>query len=248
MTGDLGALGLPAGTGACLFDLDGVLTSTAELHRQAWRDTFDRFLTQRVGPDVAPFSDQDYVTYVDGRPRADGTRAFLRSRGVELPEGTVDDVAGDRTVHAVANRKNELLTQLLAEHGVRAFPGAVRYVRAVRERAVPIGVVTSSANATRVLESAGLSDVVDALVDGRTLAAEGMRGKPAPDAFLACAEKLDVPAERVAVYEDAVSGIQAGVHGGFRPVVGIDRADQADRLREAGADVVVRDLAELLKE
>lgn len=248
MTGELGALGLPAGTGACLFDLDGVLTSTAELHRQAWRDTFDHFLSERAGPDEAPFSDQDYITYVDGLPRADGTRAFLRSRGVELPEGTVDDHPGDCTVHAVANRKNELLTRLLAERGVHAFPGALKYVRAARERGLAIGVVTSSANATRVLESAGLSDFVDALVDGRTLAAEGMPGKPAADAFLACAEKLDVAAQRAAVYEDAVSGIQAGVRGGFGRVIGIDRADQADRLREAGADVVVPDLAELLKE
>lgn len=248
LTKELDALGLPAGIGACLFDLDGVLTSTAELHRQAWKHTFDSFLAEYAGPEEAPFSDEDYSEYVDGLPRLDGTRAFLQSRGVDLPEGTAEDTPGGSTVHAVANRKNELITRLLAERGVHAFPGAMRYLRAVRELALAIGVVTSSANATHVLASAELTDYVDVLVDGRTLQTDGLRGKPAPDAFLAGAEKLEFPAHRIAVYEDAVSGVQAGVAGGFGHVIGIDRADQADRLRDAGADVVVCDLAELLKE
>lgn len=242
------ALGVPAGTEACLFDLDGVLTSTAELHRDAWQRTFDSFLAEYAGPEQSPFSAEDYAEYVDGLPRADGVRTFLQSRGIELSEGTAEDAPGGATVHAVANRKNELLARLLQEHGVHVFPGSSAYLRAVREQALGIGVVTSSANATRVLEAAQLSGCVDALVDGRALAAEGLRGKPAPDTFLACADKLGFPAHRVAVYEDAVSGVRAGFEGGFGHVVGVDRADQADRLRDAGADVVVRDLAELLKE
>lgn len=241
-------IGLPAQITACLFDLDGVLTSTAVLHRAAWRETFDDFLRQRDGASFVPFSEADYLSYVDGRPRFDGVREFLASRGIVLPEGEPSDPPDADTVHGLGNRKNELVQKIIAEGGVSPYPGSVRYLEAARAAGLAIGVVTSSANGAAVLEAAGLTPFIQARIDGLVIAEEGLAGKPAPDSFLAGARALGVPPANAAVFEDALAGVQAGKAGGFGYVVGVDRAGQAEQLRALGADVVVTDLAELLEE
>ncbi|MET0235624.1 MAG: beta-phosphoglucomutase family hydrolase [Kibdelosporangium sp.] len=240
-------MGLPDAIKALLFDLDGVLTGTAELHRQAWKRTFDDFLADRDGPDHRPFTDRDYLDYVDGRPRADGVRTFLEARGIHLPEGGSDDPPGGGTINAVGNRKNELLLSIIENEGVRPYPGSRRYIEAAREAGYKIGVVTSSANGEAVLEAADLSQFVEARIDGLTITSQGLRGKPAPDSFLAGAKALGVAPAAAAVFEDALSGVRAGRAGNFGYVIGVDRSNQADALREHGADVVVEDLAELLE-
>lgn len=239
-------IGLPDGITACLFDLDGVLTSTASVHRGAWKKTFDAFLRERDGENFAEFTDADYARYVDGRPRYDGVREFLASRNITLPEGSPEDGPDEQTVHGVGNRKNELLVATIEEQGVTAFPGSVRYLHAARDAGLAIAVVTSSANATAILRSAEINEFVQTLVDGVRIPREQMAGKPAPDSFLAAARDLDVAPEHAAVYEDALAGVEAGRAGGFGYVVGVNRADQADELRAHGADVVVDDLSELL--
>jgi beta-phosphoglucomutase family hydrolase len=240
-----GVTGLPEGITACLFDLDGVLTSSAELHKAAWKQTFDAFLTQRDAG-AAPFTDEDYIEYVDGKPRADGVRAFLASRDITLPEGTPEDPPTADTVNGVGSRKNELLLSMIAERGVTAYPGSVRYLQAVRDAGLAIAVVTSSANGAAVLEAAHLSRFVQARIDGRVIAERGLRGKPEPDSFLAGAEALGVQPAAAAVFEDALSGVQAGRAGGFGWVVGVDRTHHAEALRADGANAVVSDLADLL--
>jgi beta-phosphoglucomutase-like phosphatase (HAD superfamily) len=227
-------LGLPDGITACLFDLDGVLTSTATLHRAAWKETFDALLRERAGAGFAEFTEQDYLAHVDGRPRYDGVREFLTSRGITLPEGQPDDSPDTPTVHGVGNRKNALLQDVIDREGVAPYPGSVRYLQAAADAGVAIGVVTSSANAAAVLEAAGLATFVQTRIDGVMIQRDGLRGKPAPDSFLAGAR------------EDALSGVAAGRAGGFGHVVGVDRAGQAAALSAHGADVVVADLAELL--
>ncbi|WP_048876606.1 HAD family hydrolase, partial [Saccharomonospora saliphila] len=188
-------IGLPGAVTTCLFDLDGVLTSTAAVHLRAWRQTFDEVLRE-TAPGQPAFSDHDYVTYVDGRSRLDGVRAFLGSRGIDVPEGTPEDPVDARTVHGIGNRKNERLLRVISTEGVSPYPGSVRYLDAIRAHGLAVGVVTSSANGERVLDAAGLSGYVRARVDGRTLKAEGLRGKPAPDSFVACARALGAaPAE-----------------------------------------------------
>lgn len=244
MTG--GRVGLPDGVSACLFDLDGVLTSTARQHEAAWRTTFDEVLSVHCGAKEPAFSPGDYTAYVDGRPRADGVRTFLASRGLTLPEGQPDDPPGTDTVNAVGNKKNLLVLRIIDEQGVRTYPGSVRYLHAARDAGVRVGVVTSSANGAQVLDVAGLTPFVEIRIDGLVLAERKLRGKPAPDSFLAGAADLGVPPERVAVFEDALAGVRAGRAGGFGFVVGVDRANQADALREQGADVVVTDLADLI--
>lgn len=239
-------IGLPDHVTACLFDLDGVLTGTAELHRAAWKETFDALLRARDGAGFAPFTEADYNNYVDGRPRFDGVREFLASRHVSLPEGSPDDPPSADTVGGVGNRKNVRVQQIIAERGVNPYPGSVRYLEAAKEAGVHIAVVTSSANGKAVLDAAGLSRFVEARIDGIVIAERKLKGKPAPDSFLAGAEALGVPKEQAAVFEDALSGVQAGRTGGFGYVVGVDRAGQADALRTHGADVVVTDLAQLL--
>jgi beta-phosphoglucomutase family hydrolase len=239
-------IGLPDHIRAVLFDLDGVLTGTAALHREAWRATFDEFLRHRDAEHFVPFSDQDYAEYVDGRPRADGVRTFLVARGITLPEGSPDDPPTTDTVQGVGNRKNELVLRIMAERGVSPYPGSRRYLEAVRDAGLLIGVVTSSANGAMVLDAAELTPFIQTLVDGLVIAKEGLRGKPAPDSFLAGARALGVQPNEAAVFEDALAGVTAGRAGGFGYVVGVDRANQADALRANGADVVVTDLAELL--
>ncbi|ALG14303.1 beta-phosphoglucomutase family hydrolase [Kibdelosporangium phytohabitans] len=239
-------MGLPDSIKALLFDLDGVLTGTAELHKQAWKRTFDDFVAGREGQ--RPFSEQDYLDYVDGRPRADGVRTFLAARGIHLPEGDPDDPPSAETVNGVGNRKNELLLSIIENEGVRPYPGSRRYLEAAHRAGLKIGVVTSSANGEAVLAAADLAKFVQNRVDGLTIVAQGLRGKPAPDSFLAGAKALGVSPDEAAVFEDALSGVQAGRDGKFGFVVGVDRAGQADALRSHGADVVVEDLADLLEE
>jgi beta-phosphoglucomutase family hydrolase len=234
-----------------LFDLDGVLTQTAKVHGAAWKQMFDEYLRQRAereGEQFVPFDPRDdYDKYVDGKPRYDGVRSFLESRGIELPEGSPHDPSTAETVCGLGNRKNELVLKLIEEQGVEPYEGSVRYVEAAVDAGLRRAVVSSSANCRAVLESAGMLDQFEEIVDGNTLAERALKGKPAPDTFLAAAEALGVPAAEAAVFEDALSGVEAGRAGSFGLVIGVDRVGQADALREHGADVVVDDLAELLE-
>jgi beta-phosphoglucomutase family hydrolase len=243
-------LGLPYGIRGCLFDLDGVLTKTAEVHDAAWKEMFDSYLRERsrqTGEPFVPFDAvKDYEEYVDGKPRQDGTRSFLASRGIELPEGGEDDRAGTDTVHALSTRKNEILLRRMRTDGVEAYGGSVRYAQAVRASGLRSAVVSSSANCRDVLAAAGIEDLFEARIDGIVAAREHLRGKPAPDTFLAGARALGLEPRAAAVFEDALAGVAAGRAGGFGFVVGVDRAGQAGALRAHGADVVVSDLAELL--
>jgi beta-phosphoglucomutase family hydrolase len=241
------ALGLPDDVRACLFDLDGVLTDTAAVHALAWQHTFDEVLREREGPGFRPFDrESDYERYVDGKPREDGVRDFLASRGITLAEGEPDDPATAPTVHGVGNRKNAELTRRIAQDGVEVFEGSRRYLIAARQAGLRRIVVSSSANTALVLRVTGLEEYVEGRIDGVTLAERGLPGKPAPDSFLAGAELAGVEPGQAAVFEDALAGVAAGRAGDFRYVVGVDRVGQAAELRAHGADVVVRDLAELL--
>lgn len=230
--------------------MDGVLTETALLHAAAWKKMFDRFLASRAaeaGEPFRPFDDEaDYRLYVDGKIRADGVRSFLESRGIHLPEGAPDDPPGHGTVHALGNKKNELVRELIRQGGVSAYEGSLRYLEAIRGSDVERAVVSASANTLDVLDAAGLAGMFDVVVDGNVAAAEGLRGKPAPDTFLFAARSLGLVPAHAAVFEDAIAGVRAGREGGFGYVVGVDRLDQEEALREAGADLVVRDLAELV--
>ena len=219
----------PEGIRACLFDLDGVLTSTAVQHRAAWTQTFDAFLRRWEGERFRPFTETDYLEHVDGRPRADGVRQFLGSRGITLPDGSRDDPPAADTVHGVGNRKNEILLAIIRQRGVSPYPGSVRYLEAVADAGLPVGVVTSSENDASVLDAAGLSGFVQARVDGVVITRERLRGKPEPDSFLAGARALGVPPAETAVFEDAIAGVQAGRAGGFGWVVGVDRAHHAEQ-------------------
>jgi len=237
-------LGLPDRVKGCLFDLDGVLTPTAKVHAAAWKQMFDEFLRARG---ERPFDEsQDYDEYVDGRPRLDGVRAFLESRGIELPEGDPEDPPGAETVAGLGNRKNEIVLRMFREGGVEPYPGSVRYVEAARDAGLSRAVVSSSANTVEILASAGISDLFDSVVDGNVRRREGLQGKPAPDTFLFAARGLGLEAAQAAVFEDALAGVAAGRAGRFGLVVGVDRVGQAEALREHGADVVVTDLGELL--
>jgi beta-phosphoglucomutase family hydrolase len=238
-------LGLPDSVTACLFDLDGVLTDTASVHRAAWKDTFDPILADRG---LGEFTAQDYDDYVDGKPRADGVRDFLRSRGIDLPEGADDDAPTAMTVHGVGNRKNELLLARIDRDGVTVYEGSRRYLEAARDAGLHRVVVSSSANTKQVLDVTGLAPLVEGRIDGVTLRERGIPGKPAPDSFLAGAALLGLDAARAAVFEDALAGVAAGRAGGFGCVVGVNRLDDehAAGLEEHGATVVVGDLADLL--
>jgi beta-phosphoglucomutase family hydrolase len=243
-------LGLPDAVKACLFDLDGVLTQTAKVHAAAWKQMFDAFLKDwavRHEHQFVPFDPVgDYDEYVDGKPRYDGVRSFLQSRGIELPEGTADDPPGADTVHGLGNRKNEIVLTLIREHGVEPYEGSVRYVHAVREAGLKRAVVSSSTNTRDVLKAAGLDHEFDEIIDGVVAEREHLVGKPAPDTYLAGARAAGVTPGEAAVFEDALAGVEAGRAGHFGIVVGVDRVGQAEELRAHGADIVVRDLAELL--
>jgi beta-phosphoglucomutase family hydrolase len=240
---------LPDGIRACLFDMDGVLTDTATVHAAAWKETFDVYLrrrARRTGGPFRPFDVADYDEYVDGRPRADGVRSFLASRGIRLPLGAATDQPSAETVNGLANRKNATVLRLIRERGVQAYPGSMRFLRAVRGAGLPTAVVSSSANCRAVLAAAGIADLFDVRVDGMTIVRDRLDGKPAPDMFLSAARELGVEPAAAAVFEDALAGVAAGRAGRFGYVVGVDRAGQAAALLRHGADVVVADLADLL--
>jgi beta-phosphoglucomutase family hydrolase len=244
-------LGLPDGVRACLFDLDGVLTQTAKVHAAAWKEMFDAYLRSRAdarGERFSPFDQvADYDEYVDGKPREDGVRSFLHSRGIELPPGSPDDPPERETIAGLGNRKNEIVLRLIHDRGVQAYDGSVRYVNAAREAGLRRAVVSSSTNCRDVLRAASIEDLFEARIDGVVAEREHLRGKPAPDTFLAGARALGTPAPEAVVFEDALAGVAAGRAGGFGFVVGVDRVGQADELREHGASVVVEDLADLLE-
>lgn len=241
---------LPDAIAACLFDMDGVLTRTATVHAKAWAEAFDALLRRRAeagGPPFVGFDPKrDYTEHVDGKPREDGVRDFLASRGITLPEGTPEDPATAETVRGVGNAKNVKLLEVLERDGVEVFEGSVRFLHAAREAGLRTAVVSSSANTVAALTSAGILDQMEERVDGTTIAAEGIKGKPAPDTFLLAATRLGLEPAACAVFEDALAGVQAGRAGNFGWVVGVDRAGQREALLEHGADIVVDDLAELL--
>jgi beta-phosphoglucomutase family hydrolase len=244
-------LDLPDGIITCLFDLDGVLTQTAKVHAKAWKDMFDDFLrerAERAGEPFEPFDrPTDYDEYVDGKPRLDGVRSFLESRGIDLPMGSPSDPPDAETVHALGTRKNQLVLELIREQGVEPYEGSVRFVQAARDQGLRRAVVSSSTNCRDVLDAAGIAEYFEVIVDGVVAEREGLAGKPAPDTFLAAARKLEAEPRESAVFEDALAGVEAGRAGNFGWVVGVDRTGQAEALRRRGADVVVQDLAELLE-
>jgi beta-phosphoglucomutase family hydrolase len=235
---------------ACLFDLDGVLTDTATLHAAAWKQMFDGYLAARAeatGTTFLAFDGvADYDTYVDGKSRADGTRSFLHSRGIDLPVGAPSDGVGALTITGLGNVKNTILMRRIRRDGVRPYPGSVRYVQAVRSAGLGTAVVSSSANCAEVLNAAGIADLFQTRIDGVSIEEQHLAGKPAPDTYLAAAKVLGVEPGGAAVFEDALSGVAAGRAGGFGFVVGVDHVGQAEQLCAHGADRVVSDLAQLL--
>lgn len=243
-------LGLPDTIEALLLDMDGVLTQTATVHAQAWKQAFDDFLRERAqatGDRIAPFdAESDYDEYVDGKPREDGVRSFLASRGIALPEGAADDPPGARTVHGLGNDKNGRMLALIHRDGVKPYPGSLRYLRAAKRASLRVAVVSSSTNTHEVLTAAGIDELFATVVDGHVAERERLSGKPAPDTYLAAAAELQTDPQRAAVFEDALAGVAAGRAGAFGYVVGVDRVGQREALLEHGADVVVADLAELL--
>jgi beta-phosphoglucomutase family hydrolase len=234
-----------------LFDLDGVLTDTAAVHAAAWKEMFDQFLrdyAQQHGMPFRPFDARaEYDAYVDGKPRVDGVRDFLTSRGITLPDGTLTDPPTAMTVNGLGNRKNEAVQRRIRTEGVHVFEGSRRYLQAAAKAGLRRAVVSSSANTREVLDVTGLAQYVEQVVDGVTIRTDGLRGKPAPDTFLAAAKGFGVDPSEAVVFEDALAGVEAGRAGRFGHVVGVDRVGQADQLKAHGADVVVRDLAELLE-
>jgi beta-phosphoglucomutase family hydrolase len=230
--------------------MDGVLTRTAELHAAAWKQMFDEYLARRAAASGEPFVPFDAVTdydkFVDGRPRLDGTREFLRARGIHVHEGSPADPPDAETVYGLSNRKNELVLALINDKGVTVYPGSLRFLHEVKRDQMASAVVSSSANTIQVLRAAGLENMFDEVVDGIVAEREHMAGKPAPDTYLAAARGLGVNPSAAAVFEDALAGVEAGRAGGFGLVVGVDRIGQADALACHGADVVVTDLAELI--
>jgi beta-phosphoglucomutase family hydrolase len=243
-------LGLPDGVNTCLFDLDGVLTQTAKVHAAAWKEMFDAYLKQRTGrtgEEFVPFdSGDDYDQYVDGKPRYEGVESFLESRGIELPRGNPDDPPDAETVTGLGNRKNELVLKLIHDKGVEPYEGSVRYLHAARDAGLRRAVVSSSTNCRDVLRAAGIEELLEVRMDGVVAERDHIKGKPAPDTYLKAAEMLGSEPAQSAVFEDALAGVESGRAGHFGCVVGVDRVDQADALKEHGADVVVKDLAELL--
>ena len=243
-------LGLPDDIEACLFDLDGVLTKTAKVHAAAWKEMFDGYLrgrADRTGEPFVPFdAGADYDEYVDGKPRYDGVKSFLASRSIDLPQGSPSDDPATESIDGLGNRKNDLVLKIIHDEGVKPYPGSVEYVNAVRDAGLGTACVSSSANAGEVLEAAGVRALFEAVVDGRVVEEDGLKGKPAPDTYVKGAEEVGVKASEAAVFEDALSGVEAGRKGNFGYVVGVDRTGQADALKQHGADVVVKDLGELL--
>ena len=245
-------LGLPDGITTCLFDLDGVLTQTAKVHAKAWKQMFDEFLRSwyaRKGERFREFVlPDDYENYVDGKPRRDGVKSFLESRGIDLPMGSREDSPDDETIYGLGLRKNDIVLKLIHDEGVEPYEGSVRYVEKARDAGLHRAVVSSSTNCRDVLMAAGIADLFEATIDGNVAEHEHLAGKPAPDTFLAGARALGADPAQAVVFEDALAGVEAGRAGHFGFVVGVDRTGHAEALRAHGADVVVKDLAELLEE
>lgn len=231
------------GAAAILFDLDGVLTPTATVHEKAWQELFEGYLASRPG--VPGYRESDYFDHIDGKPRFDGVRDFLASRGIELPEGPLDDDPANPTVQGLGNRKNGIFNDIVSA-GVEPFDGSVRFLQAALDRGLKVAVVSSSRNAPAVLDAAGLHRHFPVVVDGVVAAREGLPGKPSPATYEYAARLLGLPSEECVVVEDAVSGVQAGRAGSFHSVIGVDRGAGRETLLEAGATLVVNDLAELL--
>ncbi len=244
-------LGLPGTIRAGLFDLDGVITRTATVHAAAWKQMFDDYLrerAERTGEEFQEFDrPTDYDEYVDGKPRLDGVRSFLESRGIDLPLGTPGDPPEQETLYGLGTRKNDLVLELIRERGVEPYEGSVRFVEAARDQGLRRAVVSASTNCRDVLVAAGIEHLFEVRIDGVVAERDGLAGKPAPDTFLAAARELGVEPRNAAVFEDALAGVKAGRAGAFGWVVGVDRTGQAEALRRRGADVVVQDLAELLE-
>ncbi|WP_235835404.1 HAD family hydrolase [Arthrobacter terricola] len=237
------------GLRACLFDLDGVLTRTARVHAAAWKEMFDAYLRESARSTGTPFvpfdAGADYDRYVDGKSRADGTRSFLASRHLSLPEGQPDDAAGTGTVFGLGNAKNEIVLRRIRDDGVEVFEGSVRFVHAVRRAGLRCAVVSSSANCQAVLAAANIEDLFDRRIDGLTARRENLLGKPAPDMYLAAARALGMKPGECAVFEDSLAGVAAGRAGGFGQVIGVDRVGQTQALLDHGADIVVSDLMDV---
>lgn len=235
---------------AVLFDLDGVITNTANLHATCWKQMFDEYLQKRArqrGEAFRPFDlSADYRLYVDGKPRFDGVRDFLRSRGIQLSEGNPDDPAEVETVHGLGNRKNDLVNRAIAEVGVEPYAGTVQFIHQLRRDGFKIAVVTSSQNCDAVLRAAKLNDLFEVRVDGNLIQAQGLAGKPAPDTFLMAAKLIGVEPIRTVVLEDAISGVEAGSNGSFGLVIGVARKGNTEELKRHGAHLVVEDLGELV--
>ena len=231
---------------AVLFDLDGVLTPTAEVHMRAWAKMFSEFLGARG--DQQPYTEQDYFDYVDGKPRYDGVRSFLAARNIELPEGSPDDPIDAETVCGLGNRKNAAFADVLDTDGVEAYPGSVRLLDELEQQGKLIAVVSSSRNARPVLSAAGLLERFTVIVDGNVAEERLLPGKPAPDTFVLAAQQLGAAVRSAVVMEDALSGVAAGRAGSFGLVIGVDRGVGADRLIDSGADLVVSDLGELVRQ
>jgi beta-phosphoglucomutase-like phosphatase (HAD superfamily) len=244
-------LALPSGVRACVFELDGVLVASAELHVMAWEQTFDELVLYRrdaLGQHVAPFHrPADYAQHVHGKPRLDGVRAFVESRGLTLPLGTPEDAPGAETLYGLANRKNDLLQHLIEARGVHAYDDSRHYVEMAVEADLRVAVVSASANTPRILERARLSDLVDACVDGRTMLAEHLRKRPAPDVLIAACRQLGIESSAVAAYETTASGVAAARAAAFGVVVAVDRSGHTGSLRGASPDIVTPDLGALLK-
>jgi beta-phosphoglucomutase family hydrolase len=245
-------LSLPAHVTTCLFDLDGVLTDTASVHNKAWKQMFDAYLRERSkqsGDEFVPFDPaDDYLRYVDGRPRADGVRAFLKSRGISLPDGSTDDPADAETVYGLGNRKNEALLATIHRDGVEVYEGSRHFLRAACDAGLRRVVVSSSANTATVLDVTGLATFIEGRIDGVTIETEHLKGKPAPDTFIAGARCVGAEPAEAAVFEDALAGVEAGRAGNFGYVIGVNRLDDlhAEQLLDHGADIVVHDLADLV--
>lgn len=235
---------------AALFDLDGVVTKTADVHARAWQHLFDEYLhadSSRSGRPFRPFDiEHDYRRYVDGKPRYEGVKSFLDSRGIALPWGLPDDGPEKDTIYGLGNKKDGYFEAYLKKTGVVIYPGTVRFLRMVRDRRMKTAVVSSSNHTEQVIEAAGLTSLFDTRVDGHETQRLHLRGKPAPDTFLEAARRLDVDPTRAIVVEDALAGVEAGRNGGFGLVIGLDRRNQAEALRHHGADIVVSDLAEFV--
>jgi len=230
---------------AVILDMDGVITQTVKLHMKAWKETFDNFLEKRDGTGFQPFETRDYKIHIDGIPRFDGVRKFLKSRQIELPEGGPEDTDDEVSIHSIGMTKNKVFRDLMETEGIEVFPDTFEMIEKWKNAGKKLAVISSSRNCELIIESAGLTDMFEVRVDGETLKQENLKGKPEPDIFLRASELLGVSPDQAIVIEDAILGVEAGKKGGFYLVVGVARDGEEKDLEEAGADIVVKELTEL---